>query len=505
MVRLLILIVAYNAEKHISSVISRIPDALWHSDIYETEILLLDDASQDNTALAGCLYSLKEGKVIRVARNEVNQGYGGNQKLGYIYAMAHNFDVVALLHGDGQYAPEILMDLVAPVASNDADAVFGSRMIYKKEALKGGMPLYKFCGNIILSTIQNSLMSYKLSEYHSGYRVYSINALRQLPFRYNSDWFDFDTDIIVQLIDNQMRIKELPIPTYYGDEICYVNGIRYAVRILWSTVLSRLQKYGLYYCRKYDYTPTEYTDKTFFDSSHTFIIEQLLPARKAIKVMDIGGGNGYVASRLKQLGMVVHGCDMLPTSEGQYDRYLQVDLNKAAFSEIEEEYDYVILGDVIEHLDAPEQFLENIRKVQGFSKATFLITTPNIAFILMRLLLLLGNFHYTAKGIMDRTHKRLFTFSSVTQLLEESGFVIEKTVGIPAPFPLMIKNRLLQKCCIHINIGLIKIWKSLFAYQIGIVAVPAVTLESKIHDAIQQGKILWSKAQLTQNCQLFEK
>ena len=161
--RVLIFVVAYNAERTIQSVIQRIPDSLSQ---YHTEILIIDDSSKDQTfhkarAVGDSRFPLT------VLFNPVNQGYGGNQKIGFHYAIEKGFDIVALVHGDGQYAPERLPDLLQPLLSGDADAVFGSRMTGRGDALRGGMPLYKYVGNKILTKIQNRLLHSNLSEFHS--------------------------------------------------------------------------------------------------------------------------------------------------------------------------------------------------------------------------------------------------------------------------------------------------------------------------------------------------
>jgi glycosyltransferase involved in cell wall biosynthesis len=175
---------------------------------------------------------------LGVLFNPINQGYGGNQKIGYHYALKNNFDFVALLHGDGQYAPEVLPELLKPLAQGAADAVFGSRMLIRGVALKGGMPRYKFVGNKILTWCQNRLLRTAFSEFHSGYRVYSTAALKKIPFDRNTNDFHFDTEIIIQLVIAGMRVRELPIPTHYGDEICHVNGIHYA----WNVIKGHLQR-----------------------------------------------------------------------------------------------------------------------------------------------------------------------------------------------------------------------------------------------------------------------
>ncbi len=167
--RILIFIVAYNAEKTIDSVLDRIPESLRNKNV---EVLVIDDFSKDETFSRGIAHpSPSEDFKITVLRTPENQGYGGNQKLGYRYAIDHGFDIVALVHGDGQYAPEKLTALLDPFLKGGADAVFGSRMMNKGDALKGGMPLYKWVGNQILTKFENVMLGTHLSEFHSGYRL----------------------------------------------------------------------------------------------------------------------------------------------------------------------------------------------------------------------------------------------------------------------------------------------------------------------------------------------
>lgn len=180
-----------------------------------------------------------------------NQGYGGNQKLGYNYAIQRGFDIVVLLHGDGQYAPESLPHILAAYTEK-TDAVFGSRFLQRGGALKGRMPLYKWIGNRILTKIQNALLKSQMSEMHSGYRSYRVSALRKIPFNYNSQGFDFDADIIVQFHAAGFKIKEIPIPTYYGDEVCRVNGVAYAWNCIKTLIKYRLMNYEIFYDPKFD-------------------------------------------------------------------------------------------------------------------------------------------------------------------------------------------------------------------------------------------------------------
>ena len=137
-----------------------------------SSVLVFDDHSQDATYLVGLGYQqLSDDLQVEVHRNPQNLGYGGNQKAGYRRAIELGLDVIVLLHADGQYAPEVLPEIVAPLEANESDAVFGSRMMVKGAARRGGMPLYKFVGNRILTTFENAALGTNLTEFHSGYRA----------------------------------------------------------------------------------------------------------------------------------------------------------------------------------------------------------------------------------------------------------------------------------------------------------------------------------------------
>ena len=288
--KILIFIVAYNAGRTIENVLRRIPSDLIKE--YKIEVLIIDDKSVDDTVLQ-CLKAKQSGQTIyetHVLVNPENQGYGGNQKIGFQFAIERDFDCVALLHGDGQYAPECLPDLIAPVAKGEAEAVFGSRMLTPFGALKGSMPIYKYVGNKILTFFQNVMLKSGLSEFHSGYRVYSVKALKRIPFHLNTSDFHFDTEIIIQFLFSGFRIVERPIPTYYGDEICYVNGLKYAIDLVISTIKAKVQHLGLLYERKFDIILqnnciTHYKAKLDIDSPSLRTLGRIHPGSK---VLDIG-------------------------------------------------------------------------------------------------------------------------------------------------------------------------------------------------------------------------
>ena len=233
-----ILVVAYNAESTIKETISRIPKTFLKS-IYQ--VLISDDKSIDSTFNVANELKDNTDQPIKVVTQPLNLGYGGNQKFGYFWAMENNWDIVVLLHADGQYAPEFIEKIIEPIVNENCDVVFGSRMIDKKRALQGGMPVYKWIGNQVLTKIQNLLTNQTFSEWHSGYRAYRISKLRQIPLNKLNNGFRFDTQIILELIKIRAKFKEIPIPTFYGDEVSHVNGLEYAREIIWDTIRHRVK------------------------------------------------------------------------------------------------------------------------------------------------------------------------------------------------------------------------------------------------------------------------
>ncbi len=223
---------AYNAALTLPRLLSRIP-----ADIKSNvaEILVVDNASPDDTHLVALQCKDAQGIAnLKIARNHRNEGYGGSQKIAYQYCIEKGRKGVAMLHGDAQYAPELLWKLLKPIMDGEADMVFGSRMTGDPRA--GGMPLIRFLGNKFLTFTQNFFLGSRLSEFHSGYRIYSVEALKQVPFERLSSDYHFDTEILILFIAQKLRIVEIPIPTHYGDEKNYVNIWKYGVDVLVTTI-----------------------------------------------------------------------------------------------------------------------------------------------------------------------------------------------------------------------------------------------------------------------------
>jgi glycosyltransferase involved in cell wall biosynthesis len=486
--KILIFVVCYNAEKSIERVLDRIPEEMWQNTNFTTEVLIIDDQSPDQTFFKANQYSQKyPERKITVLYNPKNLGYGGNQKVGYYYAIKNNFDAVILLHGDGQYAPEYLPKMIRPILDNQADAVLGSRMLHKWNAIAGKMPFYKWIGNQILTSLQNQILHSRLSEFHSGYRAYRVSVLKEIPFQYNADYFDFDTDIIIQLLDTRKKIVEIPVPTFYGDEICRVNGIKYACKILHSCFLSRLNRLGLYYHPKFDYiinSNSIYQSKFGYSSSHQFAFDLMRPDTT---VLDLGCGPGYMARALEQKRIKTISLDrqILPETAEHSWKCIEADVETYAFDDPMTKIDTILLLDILEHLKSPERFLRKLRHAFADDCPNIIITTGNVGYLPIRLNLLLGGFHFGKRGILDMDHTRLFTFSSLTRLLENQGYEIFQKKGIPAPFPLAIGNGPMSRVLLVLNQFLIFLCKSLFAYQIAIQAKPLPTLDYLLQQAHQ--------------------
>ncbi|MFT3791175.1 MAG: glycosyltransferase [Rudaea sp.] len=485
--KVLIFIVAYNAESKIVSVLERIPKQLGED--WQVELLLIDDCSKDATAQTAKnhLDSVPFPYPACVLRNPVNLGYGGNQKVGYRYAVTKGFDVVLMLHGDGQYAPEKIPDMLAPFAGDSAvAAVLGSRMLGGYGALKGGMPLYKFAGNKVLTWMQNRLLGTHLSEFHTGYRAYATSALARVPFEINTDDFHFDTEIIVQLVFAHMKIVEIPIPTFYGDEVCHVDGMKYAGDVMRASVKARLMSFGIFFDPKFDVAADEvptYVSKLDFRSTHA-VAYAAVP--ESARVVDMGCADGYLSRALHSAkGCNVTATDLAEEKSVDGCEYQRCDLNDALPRVAWDDVDYAVMLDVIEHLASPETFLRRLRTALSANrKIRLIISSGNVCFFVTRIMMLLGKFNYGKRGILDITHTRLFTVKSLARLLRYGGFAIEKIEYVPAPYPLAIGLNAASRFMLATNQLCARILPGLFAYQTLLIVRPKPTTDYLLQSAL---------------------
>ena len=470
-----IFVCAYQAEHFIESVLERIPEPLRP---HFAEIYVFDDSSSDRTFERAQAAVDHLGGNVTVFRTPFNRGYGGNQKLGYLHAIRQGYDYVVLLHGDGQYAPEYLPQIVRALGDEQPDALIGSRMINRRDALRGGMPLYKWLGNQVLTTLENRMLGSRLSEFHSGYRAYKVDALRSLPFRLNSDDFHFDTEILVQLLRTGRRIVEIPVPTFYGDEISRVNGMRYAVNCVKAVLKARLQDLGLYYEPKFDFGRFEeagYVLKQTENTLHHDVLARHWPADW--HVADIGASRGELSALLAEKVAHVTSVDRERPSNAGRAEAIALDLDGDFDEELgRARYDCVVMLDVIEHLRSPE---ESARRVASILKpgGTLYASTGNIAYLVLRASLLVGQFNYGKRGILDLTHTRLFTVYSFKKLLTNAGFVIKEVKGFGPPIRDMVGESAKLRAIDTTSGTLARVWPRMFAFNFLVVAQKADELD----------------------------
>lgn len=468
--RLGVFVISYNAELLIQETLRRIPEEIWR----EVEVVyVVDDCSMDETTRKAMDYPDPHGKLV-VFRNRVNRRYGGNQKFGYQYAIDRGLDAVVMLHGDGQYAPEMLPDLFRPLVEGDADVVIGSRMIHRRDALKGGMPKYKFVANIFLTGIENLLSGLSMSEFHSGYRGYSTRFLKRVPLWENSDEWHFDTHILFQARQADALIRELPIPTRYGDEVCHVNGISYGFNCLRSALLFRLHRWGLIRLNRYDIAPPRLVESRKLDdpySSHSLILRRLRQMKlHGAKALDLGFGCAAIASALRQDGVILDGVDRDPRaiaeSRSLFRQVFQNDLNHIEDLPLEEKYDIVLAADILQFLVDPAAVLSHLktRLVKGGILA---VALPNVVNIQPRLRILFGKFPLHHRGILEEQALHFYTLDSMRQLLVRAGWKVEEEEVTSLPltlvFPFLRRKR--WRLPLWICRGFTLMFKGLFAYQ----------------------------------------
>ncbi len=213
---------AYNAEKTLKTVYSDI------SKDTVDDIILCDDFSSDHT------FMIARSLGIDVIRHQKNMGYGANQKTLYKEALKRGADIVVMLHADNQYDATKILKMTVPIKEGRCDCVLGSRILGGK-ALEGGMPVYKYISNRVLTFLQNKALNRSLSEYHTGFRAFSRKFLETVPWQENSNNFLFDAQILIQAVEHNFKIEEIPIPTRYfpeASEVGILAGIKYGLGIL---------------------------------------------------------------------------------------------------------------------------------------------------------------------------------------------------------------------------------------------------------------------------------
>ncbi len=230
---------AYNAAVTLERTFKDIPQGI------AEKVILVDDGSKDDTV------EIATRLGIAVVRHEKNKGYGSNQKTCYREALAQGADMIVMLHPDYQYDSRLIPYFLGYIELNICDIMLGSRIRTRREALKGGMPLYKYLMNRILTLVENIVLGQNLGDFHSGFRIYRREVLEKIPFEKNSDDFAFDSEFLVQAAFQGFRIGDAPVPVRYFSEassIGFVGSLRYGLKTLWTLARYLLHKWGVFHC-----------------------------------------------------------------------------------------------------------------------------------------------------------------------------------------------------------------------------------------------------------------
>lgn len=403
---------------------------------------------------------------------------GSYQKLGIQFAIEQGFQIVCLLEPEHDSDPVDIIDKLEEIRSKpDIAALYASR---KKEKTYSLLRI----GRSILRRVHNFLVGVPLQDLHSAFRFYRLSFLNKLPFEQNSDGRLFLVELTIQHVIAGFRIEETSSTELYPK---HKPSFSYGWSILRLSILQRVQRLGILYDTRFDLTPENlhYVSKFDFPSSHSFALEAV---PNGGKLLILGSGPADLVKPFKTRTTRITALDQYVAPDLKYvcndARACNLDDVKD-FDELksDEPYAAVLALDIIEHLRSPENFLTALRESLCTTGAKVVITTPNIGFLPIRLMLLLGQFNYGKRGILDRTHTRLFTFRSMRKLLEQEGFRVISEKGVPAPFPLAIGRGSIADALLAFNLALIQLMRGMFSFQIYVEAVPLPTVKQLLRQA----------------------
>lgn len=473
--RLLVFVVAHRSETHLCDLFERVPQDLFNR--RDLHFLVCDDASDDSS-----LFRLRRWLTEHDVRNvtliqtESRQGDGGTQKLGLRAAIDGGFDAVIRLRADRDAPAEYLWSLIEAwnlgirrkaVDESEPEPTTVHADVLLGTSTSGGSWWRRLLARGVTS-IQNRLIGWGLDGDGADVRLFSTSFLQSVPFETNTNGDLFDAEILLQAkysgatID-EVRLAERTTPNRR-------MSWRQALGVVAATLQFKAHQMGMLCSLKLRrLTAERYRDKTQVSySSHSVAIKVLQTARPRT-VLDIGCGPGHVAARCRDLGMRVTGIDLHQPPTEMLSEFHAADLEHDSLPADVWDFDAVLLLDVIEHLADPEKFLLAQRhghrdRPSVGNAPLFVISTPNVGFFAIRLNLLLGRFNYAERGILDITHKRLFTRRSLLRMLEECGYQVERCHAVGAPFAAVMSGRL-GRVLGAIASGLARLMPTLFAFQ----------------------------------------
>jgi SAM-dependent methyltransferase len=410
--------------------------------------------------------------------------HGEIQKLALEWAFESNLDVVVFVHGGGLFPVEFLPDVVEPILSDVADIVIGSRFSEYKLLSHQIMPWIKYAGNIILTNIGKSMTNIQLTDWHSGFRAMRVDKLTDIPINVNSDGFNFDFQFLLQCEEAKLRVSEVPITPYSGDNMSLRDGFLFMKDVIVDIVRYRSHKIG-FGTGSTTFNSMHYDLKDDDNASHGQLLS-IFSAMEPTKVLDVGCSDGKFGSLVKRFGHVVTGIDCLEL-EGVRDRldaFYKCDLDNPITDTFDGPYNVILAADVIEHLRNTSSVLNDLKNLLT-QDGMIIISLPNISHWYARLKIGLGLFDYDRRGIFDVGHLRFFTKLSFTRIATNCGLQLIDYKLVPFPISVIerggsIATNSRQNISWHkflhfankINNLFLKLWPSLFAYQMIFVVKP---------------------------------
>ena len=404
---------------------------------------------------------------LRICRTPRPYEYGDNLKNGFDYAVTRGFDLVVVFRSDGLYDPAHIPAILYHALNESCPAVLGDR--FKKTDLKKNISLaaFKLRANRLFSRVEEAMLRLGIEDYHCGYRLFSTAILRSIPYHLNASDYLFDLQLLVQIRSLGVQICSVRVPAFCDPAMGLLKAVSYAARALWTVLGYRLHQ--LHISRKGMYFVDQgeiYTLKKNRYSSHMQIMASMKPGSS---ILDLGCGQGLLVQEYAKKGISTVGVDNIHPDKvsAHFESYIQKDLESELKLPHARVFDYIVLSDVIEHIQNRNQMMKSLRRYLK-EGGEVIISTGNIAIWFYRLSLLLGRFEYGPKGILDRTHVHLFTLDSFSRFVQQNGYRILDIKYTPIPFELVLSSTGRSKMVERITRWyhrLTSMWPRLFAYQ----------------------------------------
>ncbi|MBF0102166.1 MAG: methyltransferase domain-containing protein [Desulfobacterales bacterium] len=458
--------------------LKRFPESIFSNP--QIDILIVSTGVSEAEDLSNLNYT-----NVMIMRSMQENGFGEIQKFGYRFAIEKGFAFIINLFADGWHPPELIPRFIEKWYATDSDVILGSRLKWLKSPLTRKISRSKRLRYLALIAVQNALTNRTIMDYQSEYRGYATSFLRKVPFEINTNKSHFGTEILLQAFHIEAKIEEIDITFEDACSIPWINSIQSTRDILDSTIRFKMHQFGMLCDLKYRRPEAlRYREKAFMAYSTHKIALSLVRQYQPQRILDIGSGPGFVAKRCRELGAEVIGLDLVDPLPDTVSGFQKLDFEKDPLPQNAFHFDIILLLDIIEHLSNPEKLLIELRN-QGYltekkrKSPIIILSTPNVAFFTIRLNLLFGRFNYAERGILDITHKRLFTRNTLLRMLQDCGYFIEKVFPVAVPFDAVMQGKL-SRLLSMVSSFLAHLWPCMFAFQFLVVCHPKQTVKPLI-------------------------